>query len=760
MEYNKQNRCGSTKSEKARTAMRKSNVIAKKAGHLALALALTLGLAPAFAASSPGAAYADSSVASALAGAQVVPSFQALDDQTAQAASDSYPAQFDLRAVDTDGDGVTENYVTGVKFQNPFGTCWAFSSIAAAETSILYELSQEADSSFDLSEHHLAWFARSHIPAEGEEGYNAAETQSGEGYYTFSDESARMNGGNFYVTTNAFAAGIGPILESVDPLGTLEYHGKNKFIETIEAGGKSVSFYSADDDWSIDDSWRNYQSYELEESYILPVPYDEDKNYQPDYVDAVKDQLTQGRAVSVTYHADSSRPTDIAVENKAQFINTDTWAHYTYDADATENHGVCIVGWDDTYSKSNFLTEVNVLDKDGNVVLNDDGTPVTKQVEQPAGDGAWIVKNSWGAASNDFPNQFDWGDDGYFYLSYYDKSVEDLEAFNFYTEEHWSETDVYYVDQYDTAPSNGFVTLEMDEPTGIANVFVADDAYTLRSVSCFTSLLNTTVNYAVFLVDDTTASHPDDGIEVASGKATFEYGGFHHLDLDTPVALSPGQKYAVVEILSAEKNGETSSYVPVSVAFNKAAAKEKDMSGYNVVIVNAGESLLGVSSGEESEWDDWTVCREKFSEQGLTPEGMEVDNLLIKVYLEKASRVSFDANGGTGAMADVAVSAGASYTAPTCAFTAPDGMEFSGWLVDGVVYQPGDSIEVAGDVTLVAQWKKAVTPAPSPDDDGTSGDTVTKKALAKTGDDSPVAPIAVLGFASIAAVVVIRRRLA
>lgn len=43
----------------------------------------------------------------------------------------SYPAKYDLR---------DEGVVTPVKFQNPWGTCWGFSAIAASETSILSEL--------------------------------------------------------------------------------------------------------------------------------------------------------------------------------------------------------------------------------------------------------------------------------------------------------------------------------------------------------------------------------------------------------------------------------------------------------------------------------------------------------------------------------------------------------------------------------------------------------------------------------------------
>lgn len=48
-------------------------------------------------------------------------------------AAEALPEQFDLR--DVDG----KNYVTPVKAQNPWPSCWSFAAIAASETSLLFE---------------------------------------------------------------------------------------------------------------------------------------------------------------------------------------------------------------------------------------------------------------------------------------------------------------------------------------------------------------------------------------------------------------------------------------------------------------------------------------------------------------------------------------------------------------------------------------------------------------------------------------------
>lgn len=71
-------------------------------------------------------------------------------------------------------------------------------------------------------------------------------------------------------------------------------------------------------------------------------------------------------------------------------------------------------------------------------------------------------------------------------------------------------------------------------------------------------------------------------------------------------------------------------------------------------------------------------------------------------------KVSFDANGGSGSMAeDTGVFD--SYELPWCGFDAPSGEYFEGWLVGGYVKDPGEEISVLKDTVLKACWRDIPT---------------------------------------------------
>ena len=81
----------------------------------------------------------------------------------------------------------------------------------------------------------------------------------------------------------------------------------------------------------------------------------------------------------------------------------------------------------------------------------------------------------------------------------------------------------------------------------------------------------------------------------------------------------------------------------------------------------------------------------------------------VATYMPKGTTpttytVSFDANGGTGTMADVTGISG-EYTLPENGFTAPDGKQFKAWSVGGVEKAVGDKITVTADTTVTAVWE-------------------------------------------------------
>ena len=95
-----------------------------------------------------------------------------------------------------------------------------------------------------------------------------------------------------------------------------------------------------------------------------------------------------------------------------------------------------VVGWDDNYSRNNFLSASNVTE-----------------------DGAWIIKNSWG-------NQK--GDGGYYYLSYQDPNISNL-----VTTEAVTIADQKYKNNYFYDGSSAISSIKVQPGQSVAAVYEA-----------------------------------------------------------------------------------------------------------------------------------------------------------------------------------------------------------------------------------------------------------------------------------------------
>ncbi len=549
-------------------------------------------------------------------------------------AAKSFPASFDLRDPNGDGD-TSDSVVTPVKQQNPFNTCWSFGATAASESSILSELGKTyAETGLDLSELYLAWFAYTPVP----ESY-AGAAQAGEGYHAGGEHAATRGalnvGGYPFYATNLFSSGVGPVSESVAPYknhqdvmtcsvakpGETKTEKKNltaSEVADLRAQGYTVNpLYYAYDDWGttkfvwgLDESLYGQSEYTLEESYILPDlrTYNERGGYagvNQEGVNAVKTQLLAGRGVAADSLVDQATP---EYKQYAKYINLDTWAVYATGTLETTNkgdlHAYAIVGWDDNFSKDNFLAV--------------DGTT-------PNGNGAWLVKNSWGASTNDFPNHGDWGikdadgnNTGYFWISYYDQTIRNLEAFNYDVGTSTSNEKFDY-DQYNyIATADSTVTHSSEKPLYCANEFTASDDRVMRALTCETAKPNTDVTYELYLLDSDDAQ-PTDGKLVLTKSAHYDYGGYHRLMLDAAdqIPMRAGQRYAVVVTQKCASDGKY--YQIVSRADNSNYTSQV---GSVTAKVNAGESWVSY----DGQWYDW----KPISEMMTLDTTYVVDNFAIK----------------------------------------------------------------------------------------------------------------------------------
>ena len=201
-------------------------------------------------------------------------------------------------------------------------------------------------------------------------------------------------------------------------------------------------------------------------------------------------------------------------------------------------------------------------------------------------------------------------------------------------------------------------------------------------------------------------------------------------DKGTPVTL-PGATYGSDNPDVAQVEGETLTTLGKGIATASVYADGQWLASTSLTVAGQAPAVDGdatpVDQGEAGEGDaqpDGGVIESDGAGEG---EGDSEPPAVTQFT------VSFDANGGTGEMSPVTVNTEDEYTAPECAFTAPEGQEFDCWTnADGTeTYPAGTSLGLlAGDTTLYAKWKD-VEPAP------VTQFTVSFEANGGTGEMSP-----------------------
>ena len=236
----------------------------------------------------------------------------------------------------------------------------------------------------------------------------------------------------------------------------------------------------------------------IQNIYVLPARTSYTDN------DAIKEAILKYGGLYASYY------------HSAGYLNSKTNAYYDpYTGNG--NHAITVVGWDDNYSKNNFYTA-------------------------PAGDGAFIVKNSWGSS---------WGDNGYFYISYYDRVLfavnKDNQAFTYILNDTVRYTKNY---QYDVAGMTDYLVTGK-KTVWYQNIYNATGNEAIAAVSTF---FNTTVDYEISI-------YVNDVLQLTQ-NGRHEGSGYYTIPLKEYVPVAVGDIFKIVVKLANPQNGYAA--VPIS----------------------------------------------------------------------------------------------------------------------------------------------------------------------------------------------------
>ncbi|MGS0764568.1 lectin like domain-containing protein [Syntrophomonas curvata] len=186
------------------------------------------------------------------------------------------------------------------------------------------------------------------------------------------------------------------------------------------------------------------------------------------------------------------------------YFNEQTAAYYA--PEGFPNHAVTLAGWDDNYSRKKF-----------------------KSI--PPGDGAFIVKNSWGK---------NWGDQGYFYISYHDLWIGVENALFYKAESPKTSQLILQYDPLGWIAGYGF----QSDTAWMANIFKADARMAINGFSLYAA--SPASRYSVYLYTNVGAAKPRSGKLVKTVKGTADEPSYYARNFSSPITVSQGEIFSIV----------------------------------------------------------------------------------------------------------------------------------------------------------------------------------------------------------------------
>lgn len=382
----------------------------------------------------------------------------------------------------------TVGRVPMVSNQGSLGTCWAFASLTALESSLMPK------ESYIFSVDHMSLSNSFNLGQE--------------------------DGGDYAMSMAYLLAWQGPVLEEDDP------YGDGVTTEGLEAV-----------------------------KHVQEIQIIESKDYE-----TIKKMIFKYGGVQSSFYA------SVLDDNtgNTKYYNAETNS-YCYIGNKKPNHDIVIIGWDDNYSKDNFNADIE-------------------------SDGAFICRNSWGS---------DFGDNGDFYISYYDTNIGVHNVVYTRVDADDNYDNIYQTDLCGYVGQLGYG----EESAYFANAYTAQEDEKIMAVGFYATGVDT--EYSIYIcenfTDITSLSKRSD--PVMTGKV--KNSGYYTVDLEKAVKLAAGQKYAVI-VRVTTPNSER----PVAVEYAYDEQTE-------TVVLDDGEgyvSLKGITWENAEEKNGCNVCLKVYTD--------------------------------------------------------------------------------------------------------------------------------------------------